>query len=168
MSDSPPDFYELRPFEQENDLAAVAGIVGAAYQEHGDPGIDLRGYDSDLSQVDTAYRAKGGEFVVLKWRGKVVGSHATLPLESEPGLLTFRRLYLDATHRGTGAGDKLMQWALDWAGEHQFRRVEFWSDTRFARAHRFFDRFGFAKTGAIRECHDYLVPYSEFHFALNL
>lgn len=160
--------FTLRPYVAETDLQTVAEIIGAAYAEHGDPGIDLEGYDRDLTEVDPSYRALGGEFVVLVDGNEVIGSHATLPLDSETGLLTFRRLYLRPDYRGTGAGDQLMQWAIDWARTRGFRRVEFWSDTRFTRAHRFFTRFGFRQTGGVRECHDYLVPYSEFHFILEL
>ncbi len=61
-----------------------------------------------------------------------------------------------------------MDWAVDWSREHGFRRAQFWSDTRFTRAHRFFEGYGFTKTGEVRDMDDGALPYSEFFFALNL
>ena len=61
-----------------------------------------------------------------------------------------------------------MQWAFDWASSHAQTRVEFWSDTRFTRAHKFFRRLGFEHDGRVREMHDGLMPYSELFFSREL
>ena len=85
------------------DSEALVALVDGVYREYGDE-IYLEGYDSDLLDIEGSYRACGGEFVVLEVDGKVVGAHATQPIDGEAGLLTFRRLYLPAELRGTGAG----------------------------------------------------------------
>ena len=61
-----------------------------------------------------------------------------------------------------------MIWAIDWAREAGFRRVEFWSDTRFARAHAFFGKLGFQTRGETRDMNDGFQPYSEFFFWLDI
>lgn len=61
-----------------------------------------------------------------------------------------------------------MQVTIDWARDTGFERVEFWSDTRFERAHRFFEKFGFQKSGEVRDMTDSVVPYSEYFFFLEL
>jgi len=61
-----------------------------------------------------------------------------------------------------------MQWAVDWAKSADFDRVEFWSDTRFSRAHRFFEKFGFETDGTTRDMDDGFEPYSEYFYWMNL
>jgi GNAT superfamily N-acetyltransferase len=125
-----------------------------------------------LLAVDRTYREPGGEFVVLvdpaNDTGRIYGAHAVLPFADRPGICTFRRLYLDPSLRGGETGTRLMQWAIDWAAGQGLVRVEFWSDTRFTRAHRFFERLGFVRTGEIREMNDGAMPYREYFFWRSL
>jgi putative acetyltransferase len=157
---------DLRPATAA-DIPGIVALIDSVYREYGDA-VCLENADRDLPQAHTYYAEHGGAFVVLADGGKVVGTHAALPLDAATGLCTFRRLYLDPSLRGAGAGERLMHWALDWARQHGFRRVEFWSDTRFARAHRFFQRFGFARDGRTRELNDAYAPYWEYFFYLDL
>lgn len=151
----------------EADVPGIVALVDAAYHEYGDC-VHLDDADRDLLTAHTGYAALGGEFVVLVAGAQVVGTHAIVPLPEQPGVCTFRRLYLGAELRGTGAGEQLMQWALDRALELGFRRVEFWSDTRFARAHRFFAKYGFVRDGRTRTMHDSWEPYREYFYGRDL
>lgn len=155
----------LRPGRTE-DGPRLVRLIDEVYREYGDE-ADVEGYDRDLLDVEAAYRQCGGEFVVLTEDGVIVGAHATQPVDPEMGIVTFRRLYLPARMRGTGAGRILMDWAIEWSRKHDFVRVEFWSDTRFTRAHKFFARYGFQR-GGIRDVQEGKLTFSEFHFALEL
>ena len=65
------------------------------------------GADRDLLDINQNYHEKGGDFVVMiDQEKKIVGSHATLPINKKDRVLTFRRLYLKKTHRGEGVGKK--------------------------------------------------------------
>jgi len=156
---------QLRPFE-ESDVSQVIALIDGVYREHGDV-ICLDQADSDLLSVGARYTARGGAFIVLDDRGTVRGTHAVLPLE-EPGVCTFRRLYLARELRGGGWGRRLMQWAMDWAIEAGFQRIELWSDTRFTRAHRFFERSGFRRDGRVRQMDDGAAAYEEYFFSRDL
>ena len=155
----------LRPGRTE-DGPRLVRLIDEVYREYGDE-ADVAGYDRDLLDVEAAYRDKGGEFVVLEEDGEIVGAHATQPIDPEKGLLTFRRLYLPARVRGSGAGRFLRDWAVQWGRNNGYRRVEFWSDTRFSRAHRFFERYGFER-GGIRHVEEGKLKFSEYFFALSL
>lgn len=155
----------MRPGRKE-DAEELIRLVGGVYREYGDE-VYLEGYDGDLLDVEESYRSQGGEFVVMEREGEIVGAHATQPVDVERGIASLRRLYLQPEMRGTGAGKALMDWALEWCREHGFRRIEFWSDTRFERAHRFFERFGF-KRGGIRHIEDGPLSFAEHHFSMNL
>jgi putative acetyltransferase len=149
------------------DAAALVALIDGVYREYGDR-IFLAGADADLLDIDAYYRAPGGEFVVLDDDGAVRGAHAVLPLAQRPGICTFRRLYLDRDLRGQSAGKRLMLWAIEWALAHGLTRVEFWSDTRFSRAHRFFKKLGLVRSGEVREMHDGAEPYREYFFSGDL
>jgi putative acetyltransferase len=157
---------KLRPATR-HDVDALVALIDGVYREYGDR-IFLEGADADLLDIDRYYRAAGGEFVVLDDGGAVRGAHAVLPLAERPGDCTFRRLYLDPGLRGAGAGQRLMRWAIEWAVEQGLTSVEFWSDTRFTRAHKFFAKTGFVRTGDVREMTDGAEPYREYFFRGDL
>lgn len=156
----------LRPY-CSTDRDGVITLIDGVYREYGDV-ICLEDADGDLLDIEANYLARGGAFLVLDEEGRVRGTHAVLPLENRPGVCTFRRLYLEKSLRGGREGDLLMQWALDWAVENGMQRVEFWSDTRFIRAHRFFERLGFQRDGRVREMDDGAAPYREYFFYRDL
>ena len=135
------------------DRQAVTTLIESVYGEYGEQ-VCLDGAEADLLTLPEPYRQQGGEFVVLDDGGRIRGTHAVLPLDHATRICTFRRLYLEPELRGQGWGERLMQWAVDWASERGFVRVEFWSDIRFERAHRFFRRLGFVSDGTVREMDD--------------
>ncbi len=151
----------------QDDCAGIIALIDAVYREY-DDGVNLDGAEADLLDLDTHYFSRGGAVWVLVDNLRVMGSHAAVPHPTKPDVCNFRRLYLDATLRGTDWGYRLMQITIDWAKEQGFHRVEFWSDTRFHRAHRFFHKFGFVPTDDVREMNDGLQPYSERFFFLDL
>ena len=63
------------------------------------------------------------------------------------GVAELHRLYLDAELRGRGLGRALLLAGEQWAAGQGCERVVLWSDTRFAEAHRLYERGGYAKTG---------------------
>lgn len=158
---------QLRPATNA-DSDAIIALIDKVYREYGEI-MFLEGADADLLDIEGRYAGGGGAFVVLEdGAGNIIGSHATSPVDQAAGILTFRRLYLDQTLRGSGHGRQLMDWAVNWSRDHGFQRVEFWSDTRFTPAHAFFDYYGFSSTGEIRDMDDGAAPYSEYFFSLSL
>jgi len=150
------------------DSEEIIALISSIYDEYGEV-MYTDGADKDLLDINHHYQNSGGDFVVLENDQKrIVGSHATLPKDQSEGLITFRRLYLEKSMRGSGSGKTLMDWAVNWAKDHKYKRIEFWSDTRFKRAHKFFETCGFQKTGEIRDMNDGALPYSEYFFSLNL
>ncbi len=156
------------------DQAAIIELIDQVYREYGDR-VCLSGADQDLLDLKAAYFDQNGAFWVLEdGQGRIVGTHAAKPISEPPAdssnspICTFRRLYLEAGLRGTQLGADLMEVTFDWARQNRFERVEFWSDTRFARAHRFFSKLGFHKTEEVRHLDDGVAPYSEYLFYLDL
>lgn len=155
----------------QSDWEAIRDLIALCYEPYGER-ICLDGADADLLKLEESYAGQNGVFVVMQKDDpldtRIYGTHAVLPLRPEEGVCVFRRLYLHPSLRGQGQGDALMQWTVDWAKEHAYRRVEFWSDTRFKRAHSFFRRFGFETNGETRTMTDSFEPYQEYFFWLDL
>lgn len=149
------------------DCHAVVDLIDSVLKEYGDT-ICLGGADRDLNGICDHYDRLGGAFVVLDDGGRIRGTHAVVPVKNRPRVCNLRRLYLDAGLRGGEWGTSLMDWALDWGRVNGFDRCELWSDTRFARAHSFFRRFGFQRDGRSRDMNDGSMPYSEYFFFLAL
>ncbi len=163
--------FQLRP-ATENDQPGIVKLIDEVLREYNDR-ICLADAEADLQDLRTNFADKGGVFWVLSETKTakppvIIGSHAGLPDPDQEMVCNFKRLYLAKPFRGSEWGERLMQVAVDWAIEKKFRRVEFWSDTRFQRAHNFFQKFGFQKTGQIRSMNDALQPYQEFFFYLDL
>ncbi len=153
---------KLRPFQPE-DKDGVIALIDRVLREYGDK-VWLEGTDKDLLDIEGGYPDRGGAFIVLEKNGEILGTHAVAPIPQRPGVANFRRLYLCHTLRGARFGDLLMQWAIDWARENRYKRVEFWSDRRFSRGHRFFAKFQFQSTGEERQMNDSWEPYQELFF----
>jgi putative acetyltransferase len=160
--------YYIRP-ACLNDSSALIALIDSVYREYGDR-ICLENYDADLLEVPKPYVDQGGMIVVACERdGTIAGVHAAIPLDKPANVFTFRRLYVAPQYRGkTPVPKMLMHWAIDYARSHGAERIEFWSDTRFERAHCFFQKFGFKTTGERRECDDSWEPYWEYFFFLDL
>jgi putative acetyltransferase len=164
LADNPSTPY-LRP-AQPQDRDAIIALIDDVLSEYGDR-LSPEVADRDVLDIDGYYVAAGGMFIVLEDMGRIRGTHAAIPVPQQPGVCVFRRLYLETGLRGGPWGSRLMQGALDWAREHGMHRIEFWSDTRFERAHRFFARFGFQRDGRIRTVEDGWLPYQEYFYFLD-
>jgi putative acetyltransferase len=161
-------------FATNDDCDGIVALVDEVLQEYGDR-ICLAegGAECDLLDIRDGYLKKGGQFWVLEQpsptgQKEIVGTHAARPDPSKEGVCTFKRLYLHRDLRGSTWGRELMQVTIDWAKAKRFQRIEFWSDTRFERAHHFFLKFGFVRSGETRHMTDSAIPYSEYQFHLDL
>ncbi|TFZ03430.1 GNAT family N-acetyltransferase [Ramlibacter rhizophilus] len=150
------------------DAKAATALIDSVYREYGDR-LMLEGADPDLLDIEAKYFQAGGSFIVVEdEERRIVATHAVLPAPGSSGLCSFKRLYLHPTHRGGEMGNVLMNWAIVEARRLGLKRVEFWSDSRFKRAHQFFGRFGYRRDGRERHMDDGAMPYSEYFFCLDL
>jgi len=152
-----------------SDCDSIVRLIDEVYAEYGDQ-VLLTGAEQDLVDIESSYFSAGGAFWVLVSadHNQVLGTHGAIGIEGSESRCTFRRLYLAKPFRGTEWGKRLMKHTVDWARTEGFRRIEFWSDTRFTRAHRFFEKFGFQTDGTTRSMTDGSTPYDEYFYFLDL
>jgi len=115
------DLMQIRPASNE-DSQQIQALIARCFAEY-DEQVCLEGAEQDLLDLRAHYDQCQGAFVVLENDGDIKGTHAVLPMDDRPDVCYFRRLYLDTELRGSGWGDRLMVWAIDWAREHQMQRV---------------------------------------------
>ena len=145
MEESP----KVRPARVE-DLPEIIGLLadddlGRDRERTGGP---LPGaYAAAFAEIDHDTR---NELVVMEDAGRVV---ATLQLTFVPSLThqggeraQVEGVRVAASHRGTGAGHRLLEWVVSRAGERGCRMVQLTTDKRRPDARRFYESLGFEAT----------------------
>ena len=127
------------------DVPAVMLLIGRVFAEYGlllMPQFEV----PDLLRFDAHYTPPRGAFwIVRDDTTRVVGSVGVDRMDERTSEL--HRLYVDASLRGRGIGQRLVETVLEWSRGHGLTRVVLWSDTRFENSHRLYRRLGFAQLG---------------------
>lgn len=132
----------IRPY-LPGDAGAVRELVARVLAEF-DLALDPGGTDADLADVESAYRADGGEFwVVEDGTGRVVGTCGIWPVPGDGARCELRKMYLDASLRGRGMGRQLLATALDHARRAGRARVELETHHRMTAARALYEAHGF-------------------------
>jgi putative acetyltransferase len=139
----------IRPF-QDADAESVRSLIADVYAEYGCSFVDEE--ETHLADPSTFFRARGGDFWVAEDDCGVAGSVAVWFAEEAEAEL--KSLYVRRDRRGSGLGERLVHLALDHSRQAGKRSVRLWTDTRFERAHRLYDRLGFERFGE-RELGDF-------------
>ena len=157
-------------FATDQDGPAVAAVIEEVLKEYGDRiCLDVGGSEEDVLQIQSAYFDAGGAFWVLESDdGKIIGCNAIRISKSDAGTAELKRMYLVKSARGSGAAELLLNESVDWAANRFLATVELWSDARFERGHRFYEKHGFNPTGRFRDMGDSHEPYRELHFVRRL
>jgi GNAT superfamily N-acetyltransferase len=127
-----------------DDVPAVIALIGRVFAEYGfvyDPTVEV----PDLLAFARHYVPPAGAFFVVRREEIIVGSVGVERMGG--GAAELHRLYLDAYLRGQGSGRALVETVLSWCRRENIADLVLWSDTRFDRAHRLYERMGFRKTG---------------------
>jgi GNAT superfamily N-acetyltransferase len=128
--------------------------------------MDVHGECPDLLYPASSYRRLGGEFwVAVDPCATVVATVGWRPLSQDA--TEMERLYVNQRWRRRGLGATLADLAEKAAAERGAAKVELWSDSRFAAAHRFYERRGYERRGPDRELRD-LSRTRELHFVKAL
>jgi putative acetyltransferase len=150
---------------RDEDAEAMIGIVGRSFAEYPGCVLDLPGIDADLPELPRRLRDAGGEGWVVVEDDLVVAMIGWAPVDEETGEL--KRLYIDASARRRGLGASLVGLVIEAVRSSGRARVELWSDTRFADAHRLYERMGFERQPETRDLHD-PSNSTEYHYLLDL
>lgn len=132
----------------DSDGEAVASLIEACFVEY--PGCVFARAEElpELDVIASHFAAAGGLFWVAIADTGLVGCVGYQPLRD--GDAELKKLYVDRSHRGGGIAHALLAKVVQAAEGGGAKRLELWSDTRFDRAHRFYEKAGFLRTGERR------------------
>jgi GNAT superfamily N-acetyltransferase len=152
---------DLRPALDDDGWDVIA-LIGACWSEYPGCVMDVHGECPDLLVPASAYQRLGGAFwVATDPCGTVIATVGWRPLG--PSGAELERLYVNPRWRRQGLAAALTDLVERTATASGATIIELWSDTRFLAAHRFYERFGYIRSGPDRELGD-LSSTREHHY----
>jgi GNAT superfamily N-acetyltransferase len=137
---------------RDADAAAIVDLVGTCWREYPGCVVDIEGEAPELFAIATHASGRGGAAWVAENDGAVIGLACVWP--AQDGAWDVAKLYVAAAHRGSGVAHRLIDAAEQFARANGGTRARLWSDTRFDRAHRFYEKRCYVRAGGIRALAD--------------
>ena len=151
---------------RDDDAPGIIKLIGACWAEYPGCVMDVDGEVPELRALATYYANQHGALWVAETaRGDVVGMVGTRPLPD--GAWEICKMYVSASQRGAGLAQALIDAAEGYARERGAKVMKLWTDTRFERAHRFYEKHGYVRQPGLRELHD-LSNSFEYHYVKSV
>ena len=151
-SSSPADRNPIIRPGRDSDADGFIAMIAACWGEYPGIVIDIDGELPELRALASHYAGKGGALWAAEADGRVVGMIGVAP-RSE-GVWEILRLYMLQPYRGSDLAPRLLATAETHARAAGATRLVLWSDTRFDRAHRFYEKHSYIRHGPIGVLHD--------------
>jgi GNAT superfamily N-acetyltransferase len=141
----------IRP-GRDADGPAMIALIWACWSAY--PGIrmDVDREMPELHALSTYYADQGGMLWVAERDGGPVGMIAARPIGQ--ACWEICRVYVEPSLHGSGLGHALVDQAERHAIAAGADRLVLWSDTRFDRAHRFYEKRSYVRQGPVRVLND--------------
>ncbi len=136
----------------DGDADGFIALIGACWSEYPGVILDVDREEPQLWALATYYATRGGALWAAEAEGRIVGMVATKPLGA--GTWEICRVYVLPSLHGSGLGHRLLGQAEAHARAAGATRLVLWSDTRFDRAHRFYEKRSYVRCGPIRVLND--------------
>lgn len=150
---------------RDDDEAAYIRLIGEAWAEYPGCVLDVDAELPELRALAAHFAAAGGVVWVAEGAGAVLGMIGVTP--DADGLWEIRKLYVDRAARGTGLAQRLLSTAEAYAAGQGASGLFLWTDTRFTRAHRFYEAQSWLREGGLRSVAD-LSNSIEYRYAKPL
>jgi GNAT superfamily N-acetyltransferase len=147
---------------RDSDAAGFIALIGACWGEYAGIVIDVDAELPELRALASHYADKGGALWTAEADGRIVGMIGVVP--HSDGAWEIVRLYTLPPYRGAHLAPRLLTAAEAHARSAGATRLTLWSDTRFERAHRFYEKHSYVRRGPIGVLHD-LSNSLEFGYA---
>jgi GNAT superfamily N-acetyltransferase len=161
ISDRLPAFPLIRP-GRDTDSTSIIALIGTCWTQYPGVRMDVDGEMPELRTLASYYAAQGGVLWVAELDGEILGMIAVRPYEANSWEIC--RVYVHPSRHGSGLGHHLLDIAEAHARTAGADRLALWSDTRFERAHHFYEKRSYVRSGPLRVLHD--ISHSlEFAYA---
>lgn len=150
---------------RDDEADAYIALIGACWAEYPGNVMDVDGELPELRALASYFAQQGGALWSAEQAGRLVGMVATRPLGD--GAWELCKMYATPGQRGSGLAQTLIGTAEDFARAHGGTRIKLWTDTRFDRAHRFYEKQSYVRFGPLK-VHNDLSNSIEFAYAKPL
>lgn len=151
----------IRP-GRDSDGPALIDLIWSCWSRYPGIKLDVDGELPQLHALATFYAGLHGALWIAETDATIVGMIATHPID--PATWEMCQVYVSPSLHGSGLGATLLGLAERHAIEAGATRLVLWSDTRFDRAHRFYEKHSYIRNGPVRVLHD--ISYSlEYAYA---
>jgi putative acetyltransferase len=152
----------IRPVE-DRDGAPVAALIAACFAEYEGCLYEPSEFP-ELAAPASWYAPKGTLMWVAVQGGPIVGCICATPASDA---MELHKFYVAQHLRGSGLALRLTDLFFDAGRAAGAARAFLWTDTRFTRAHRFYEKLGFVRGAATRQLHD-VSDTTEFFYEMAL
>ncbi len=136
----------------DSDGYDLVALIAAAWADYAGCVLDVQSEMAHLLRMASWAKEQGGEVWVVERDGRIVGSAGGFPDDVDG--LELKMLYVWPKVQGSGLGRALAEHVEAYARLLKRKRIRLWSDTRFHRAHRLYERLGYVRGSETRELHD--------------
>ena len=136
---------------QDTDGPGIIALIAACWSAYPGVYMDVDGEMPQLRHLASSYAEQGGALWVAEADRRIVGMIAVRPDGSSWEIC---QVYADPSLHGSGLGHVLLSHAESHAIQAGAQRLCLWSDTRFERAHRFYEKRSYVRRGGIRALND--------------
>lgn len=151
---------------RDSDSEPLAALVAASFAEYPNCHFVWSEFP-ELRQPASHYAAKGGRLWIADAPdGGIAGSIAVAPVPEQKAV-ELTKVYVAPAWRGAGLAQALFANALGFTEAGGYGEMMLWSDTRFARGHRFYEKLGFVRWPGERYLADVSSTW-EYHFRKRL
>ena len=150
---------------RDEDAEGFIALIAACWAEYPGNILDVDGENPELRALATYFAENGGALWSVEQGGAITGMLGTRPLGD--GVWELCKVYTAPRLRGTGLAQRMIETAENFARAQGGRRMKLWSDTRFDRAHHFYEKQSYVRAGALRVLND-LSNSIEFVYAKPL
>lgn len=152
----------LRP-GRDADADGFIALIDACWAEYPGCVLDVDGELPELRRLASWFAEAGGALWATERDGRIIGMVGTRPLR-EDAAWEICRMYVANAARGGGLAQTLLDAAEAHARGAGAERMVLWTDTRFNRAHGFYEKRGYVRQGSIRILDD-ISKSLEFRYA---
>jgi GNAT superfamily N-acetyltransferase len=133
---------------RDTDGPDIIALIASCWSRY--PGIrmDVDREMPELHALATYYSQQNGALWVAEAANRIAGMIATRPLDGAAWEIC--RVYAEPALHGSGLGHSLLDRAERHAITAGAERLVLWSDTRFDRAHRFYEKRSYLRHGPVR------------------
>lgn len=137
---------------RDSDAPGIIALIASCWALYPGCVMDVDNEMPELHALASYYADQGGALWVAEDAGAIVGMIAARPAPDNAWEIC--RVYVTPERHGAGTAHALLDTAETHATISNATKLFLWSDTRFDRAHRFYEKRSYIRQGGVRVLHD--------------